>query len=104
VISSAAVSVDTTAVVSQPVQNTATIVVNVPAEAKVTIDGTETTSTSAVRYFESPSLTPGQTYSYTIEASYKKDGAPVKVSKQVSFSAGKTVRLDLTSGAQVASK
>ncbi|MFO0881699.1 MAG: TIGR03000 domain-containing protein [Gemmataceae bacterium] len=94
----------TTGVAATESSNTATIIVNVPSQANVTIDGTPTQSTSEVRYFESPSLKAGQTYSYTIEASFQKDGAPVKVSKQVSFSAGKTVRVDFASGAAVASK
>jgi uncharacterized protein (TIGR03000 family) len=94
----------TTGVAVTESSNTATIIVNVPSQANVTIDGTPTQSTSEVRYFESPTLKAGQTYSYTIEASFQKDGAPVKVSKQVSFSAGKTVRVDFSTGAAVASK
>jgi uncharacterized protein (TIGR03000 family) len=84
--------------------NTATIVVSVPADAQVTIDGQATTSTSATRYYQTPALTNGKTYAYTMEASFVKDGAPVKVSKKVNFKAGETVRLDLTSDKAVASR
>jgi uncharacterized protein (TIGR03000 family) len=84
--------------------STATIVVSVPANAKVTIDGQATVSTTATRYFQTPSLTAGKPYAYTVEASFVKDGAPVKVSKKVSFQAGDTVRCDLTSDTAVASR
>jgi uncharacterized protein (TIGR03000 family) len=87
------------------VSTTATIVVAVPTAAKVTIDGAPTVSTSNVRYFESPTLAKGQTYSYTFEAEFQKDGKAVKVQKQVSFQAGQAVRCDLTSApTAVASK
>jgi len=83
----------------------ATIVVSVPSDATVTIDGQATSSTSTVRTFQSPKLDDGKTYAYTIEASFVQDGKQMKSSKQVSFQAGKTVNLDLTSGAvAVASK
>jgi uncharacterized protein (TIGR03000 family) len=87
------------------VSTTATIIVAVPIAAKVTIDGAPTAATSNVRYFESPTLAKGHTYSYTFEAEYQKDGKAVKVQKQVSFQAGQAVRCDLTNGATaVASK
>jgi uncharacterized protein (TIGR03000 family) len=79
------------------VSATATIIVAVPSDAKVKIDGMQTASTSSIRYFESPTLTRGKTYSYTFEAEFQKNGTPVKVSKKVSFQAGKVVRCDLTS-------
>lgn len=83
----------------------ATIVVVVPADARVTIDGMSTMSTSNLRWFESPTLNPGKTYSYTFQAEYRDNGAPVTVSKKVLFQAGKVVRLDLTNnGTAVASK
>jgi uncharacterized protein (TIGR03000 family) len=82
----------------------ATIVVSVPANAKVTIDGQATVSTTATRYFQTPSLTAGKSYAYTVEAAFVKDGAPVKVSKKVNFKAGDTVRCDLTSDTAVASR
>lgn len=84
--------------------STAMFVVSVPADAKVTIDGQSTVSTTATRYFQTPTLTAGKTYGYTLEAAFVKDGAPVKVSKKVTFKAGDTVRLDLSSDTAVAQK
>lgn len=78
---------------------TATIVVALPADAKVTIDGQKTAASAAsVRYFESPSLADGKTYAYTFVAEYNVDGQSMKVSKEVRFQAGKVVNLDLTTG------
>lgn len=86
-------------------ENTARIVVTVPENAVVKIDGQATSSTTTVRHFESPALTAGKVYSYTFDAEYTQDGKAMKVSKVVSFEAGKTVNLDLTQGAvAVASK
>jgi len=84
--------------------STATIVVSVPTDAQVTIDGQATTSTSATRYFETPSLAAGKTYAYTLEATFIKDGAPMKVSKRVDFKAGDMVRCDLSRETAVASR
>jgi len=84
---------------SEASKSIATIVVSVTQDAKVKIDGQPTTSTSTVRTFQSPKLEVGKTYAYTIEAEFVKDGKPMKASKQVTFQAGKTVNLDLTSDA-----
>ena len=42
----------------------ARLFVNLPADAKLTIDGEVTTSTSEERIFVSPELAPGKSYSY----------------------------------------
>ena len=46
----------------------ATIVLSLPADAKVSIDGTVTTSTSATRTFVTPELNQDQAFVYTISA------------------------------------
>lgn len=81
----------------EEVKSTATIVVTLPAQAKLTIDGNATTSRSSLRQFETPALQKGYTYYYTFEAEFIQNGAPVKVSKRVTFQAGSVVRCDLTS-------
>ena len=75
--------------------NAATVVVTLPADAKLTIDGTATTSTSSERTFETPELVAGKTYSYTLEATFQKEGKSVVVSKKVTIEAGKTSTVDL---------
>jgi uncharacterized protein (TIGR03000 family) len=86
------VPVKTVAVVSP---NVATVVVKLPADARLTIDGEGTTSTSTERTFESPALEAGKVYSYTLEASYLKDGKTVTVSKKIKIEAGKVSNVDL---------
>jgi uncharacterized protein (TIGR03000 family) len=74
----------------------ATIIVNLPATARLTIDGAVTTSTSARRVFESPVLEVGKVYSYTLNAEINQDGKTVVASKNVTISAGATVNVTLT--------
>ncbi len=67
----------------------ATIIVSVPANAKLTIDETATTSTATQRVFVTPALVPGKAYHYTMKVEYVQDGKPVVASKKVDVSAGK---------------
>ena len=46
----------------------ATIVVSLPADAKLMIDSYQTTSTSSRRVFVTPDLEPGQDFTYTLKA------------------------------------
>lgn len=73
----------------------ATLVVVLPADAKLTVDGTATRATSAERTFVSPTLEQGQEYFYTLRAEVQKDGSPVVVSKQVAIRAGELTRVVL---------
>lgn len=77
--------------------NTVRVNVSVPmANAKVWIDGYATKETGTRRVFESPALTPGSQYSYTIRAQWTQDGQPVERSQTVHFRAGEQVNVDLT--------
>jgi len=81
-----------------PVQapaNTAKLYVNLPADAKLTINGTSTVSTSKSRVFESPSLTPGKTYFYVLKATLVRDGKPETVTKEVAVRAGEDSRVKI---------
>jgi uncharacterized protein (TIGR03000 family) len=66
----------------------ATIVVTLPAEARLTIDGQATTSTSATRVFVTPDLTPDREFHYTFKAEWVVDGRPVVATKKVTITAG----------------
>lgn len=79
--------------------NTAHIEVRVPAEAKVTFDGTEMTQTGPVRYFYSPELEPGYNYSYMIRATWTADGQPVTQERKATVRAGGRYQVDLTGAA-----
>jgi uncharacterized protein (TIGR03000 family) len=76
--------------------NTAMIGVKVPADAQVWIEGSKTTQTGTDRRFESPSLTPGKTYSYDIRARWMGDSGEVTRTKHVTFHAGDRVTVDFT--------
>jgi uncharacterized protein (TIGR03000 family) len=74
----------------------ATIVVSLPADAKLFVDDAATTSTGSSRVFVSPSLNPGREYHYTIKAEVIRNGKPVKVEQVVAVRAGETTPVPLT--------
>jgi uncharacterized protein (TIGR03000 family) len=86
----------------QPVQTTvaqptvatdsAKLVVKLPADAKLYVDETETTTANKeVRHFRTPALAVGQEYSYTLRAEVVRDGKVVTDTKTVLVRAGATV-------------
>jgi uncharacterized protein (TIGR03000 family) len=82
----------------------ATIVVTLPADAKLMIDDTVTTSTSGTRVFASPTLEPGKEYFYTLKAEMNQDGKTVSTTKRVSVRAGQETRVSLDFVDTVASR
>ena len=68
----------------------ATILVSLPAGARLTIDGTATTSTAAQRTLVTPGLEVGMTYVYTMRAEFVRDGATVTQTQQVNVRGGET--------------
>lgn len=76
--------------------NRATIIVHVPANATLVVDGKPTRSTSETRRFYSPPLEPGKSYHYTFEARMERDGQMVKVDKRVDVGAGDRRVITLT--------
>jgi uncharacterized protein (TIGR03000 family) len=73
----------------------AKIIVNLPADAKLTIDGQSTKSTSARRVFTSPPLEPGQSYYYNFEATLVREDRPVVTRQRVRVRAGETTRVKI---------
>jgi uncharacterized protein (TIGR03000 family) len=69
---------------SQP----ATIVVQLPADAKLTVDDQVTKSTSATRRFLSPPLQAGKTFQYTFKAEFKRGGKTITISEKVNVRGG----------------
>jgi uncharacterized protein (TIGR03000 family) len=76
--------------------NRATIVVHLPANAKLSVDGKATNSTSNTRRFYSPPLEPGKDYHYVFRAEVERDGKPVPITKRVDVRAGETRDISLT--------
>ena len=66
----------------------ATIVVRLPADATLMIDGAPTSSTQGVRRFVSPPLQPGKDYQYTLKAEVTRDGKKVEKTREVTVRAG----------------
>ncbi len=73
----------------------ATMVVSLPAEAKLLIDDAATTSTSSLRVFASPSLEPGKDFYYTLRGELVRDGQTILTSQRVKVRAGQETRVQL---------
>jgi len=82
----------------------ATLTVSLPADAKLTVDGSPTKSTSNLRTFTTPELNPGRTYSYTLKAEYVKDGQAVSAEKVVYVQAGKETKVSFEGATSVAAR
>src|SRR5262245_24348229 len=67
----------------------ATILVRLPADAKLTVDGAATKSTSAVRWLMTPPLERGREFHYTFEASFVRGNTTVTLKKNVAVRAGR---------------
>ena len=82
---------------AQDEQPTATLVVKLPADAKLFVDNRQTISTSGVRVLETPGLAAGAAYHYTLRAEVTRNGQTQTVTKVVHFRAGeeKNVTLDI---------
>jgi uncharacterized protein (TIGR03000 family) len=73
----------------------ATILVYLPADAKLTIDGDATSSTSGTRRFISPPLPADGNYSYTFHAQFDRAGKTVSVKREVVVRAGRQTTVSL---------
>ena len=73
----------------------ATIIVSLPAEAKLLIDDAGTASTSTLRAFVSPSLEPGKEFYYTLKGELERDGRTYTTSQRVVVRAGQQTRVQL---------
>src|SRR5262245_15542099 len=71
------------------------LVVNLPENAQLTVEGTATTSTSAVRTFQTPPLQYGQSYSYTLRADMGRACVMTGVPQPVTVRPGQTTRVSL---------
>jgi uncharacterized protein (TIGR03000 family) len=69
----------------------AVIVVKLPAEATLSIDGEKLKAAGAERRFSASSLQAGKVYSYVLVATWTEDGKERKEQKKVTFKAGQTV-------------
>jgi uncharacterized protein (TIGR03000 family) len=87
----------------KPDQREAEIQVLVPAGARLTIDGNETRQTGPDRLFVTPPLPTARTFSYTLAATWKDGGSPVKRMAVATVRGGKRTVVDLRPGSKDAS-
>jgi uncharacterized protein (TIGR03000 family) len=75
----------------------AATVVNLPADARLLVDGQATRSESARRVFETPALETGKEFYYNLQAELVRDGKTEVITQRVLVRAGESteVRLDL---------
>lgn len=73
--------------------NAAMLNVNVPAEAKVFVNGMATTSTGSSRRYMSNGLEPGFSYTYELRAEIVRDGKTVTETKSVKLHAGENANV-----------
>jgi uncharacterized protein (TIGR03000 family) len=71
------------------------IVVSLPADATLKVDGNLTRATSELRRFATPALAVGETYHYTLTAAVVRDGQTLTASQQISVQAGLTSRVEM---------
>lgn len=80
----------------------AMLTVQAPSDAKIWLQGQETTSTGSDRVFTSPPLKAGQEYTYTVKAQWKVNDKTVEQNQTVSVKAGERTGLLFLSGSEVA--
>jgi uncharacterized protein (TIGR03000 family) len=71
----------------------ATVTIGVPDEAALFVNGQRVSMNAATQSFDTPALTPGRTYHYTMKAVAVRGGDVVSESKRVTVRAGETVRV-----------
>ncbi len=74
--------------------NQATVIVQLPADARLYVDGQKADLTSAKRSFITPALEAGREYYYTIKAETDRDGGTLSQSRRVIVRAGQVARVD----------
>jgi len=71
----------------------AMLIVSLPENATLYLQGQATKSTGNVRTYQTPELQPGEKYSYSVRVEMMQEGKLVSLSRQVSFQAGQQVRV-----------
>ena len=76
--------------------SSATVVVTLPADAKLTVDGATTTSISGERIFTTPALPAGKEFYYEFKAEVIRNGKTRAVTQQVLVRSGEETRVKLS--------
>jgi len=79
-----------------------TVTINLPAKAKLFVDGVAATANGGTHTFRTPELAKGQSFVYDFRAEIEQaDGKTESVSKKVTFSAGEPVLVNFVEPAAV---
>lgn len=70
------------------------VMVNLPAKAKLFVDGVPAAVTGGTHTLNTPELVKGKAFTYEFRAEVDKDGTTEVVSKKVTFTAGEPVTVD----------
>jgi uncharacterized protein (TIGR03000 family) len=73
----------------------ATIILTVPADARVTFNGKPTTTRSTSRVFVTPPLQPDRVFHYDVKAQVDRAGRTVTVTRRIAVRAGQVTRESL---------
>jgi len=73
--------------------NKATVIVSLPADAKLFVDGEPMNLTGAVRQFRTPELQAGVKYAYTLRIEMERNGKPVTDTRTENLEPGKTTQV-----------
>ena len=68
--------------------NVVTLVAHVPDNAQVWVENEATTARGTLRTYQSPPLTPGKSYSYTVRVAWVENGKLVSQTRHVAVKAG----------------
>jgi uncharacterized protein (TIGR03000 family) len=79
-----------------PTTNTARLIVEMPANAKLYVDDQPMKTSSTRRVFRTPTLEPGQAYYYMVRAEVVRDGKTLEQTKKVVLRAGEEIRATFT--------
>ena len=95
IMTASATSFETPTLASPPT-DTARVVVDLPADAKLFVNDQPTKSTAARRVFQSPRLDPGSKYSYLLRAELQRNGKRYEQTKKVSVRGGQETAASFT--------
>lgn len=74
----------------------ARVIVRLPSDARLTVDGVDCPLASGNRTFDTPALEPGKKYVYTMKAEVVRDGQTYAETRRVIVEAGKRVKVDFS--------
>src|SRR5262245_56418845 len=94
----------TSALAQDPNDEPATIIVRVPASARLFVEGVQSTQTGPTRKIVTVPLEPGYKYSYSLRVETTQDGEPRSVTRKVHFRAGETTTVDLSNPVEAPKK